>query len=85
MINLTKYEFKIIAGNWGIKNYKNMSEEQLLNAILKYDRISKKLSQNGPENIARMQNLSLNELEQIEKMHKVSKNKLKQIAKNKTD
>ena len=81
MIKLTKCELKIIAGNRGIKNYQNVSEEQLINAILKYDRISKNLSQNGPENIVKMQNLSLNELEQIEKMQNLLKNKLKQIAK----
>ena len=81
MINLTKYELKIITGNRAIKNYENMSEEQLLDAILKYDCISKNLSQNGPENITRMQNLSLNELEQIEKMQNLLKNKLKQIVK----
>ena len=58
MINLTKYELKLIGGNRGIKNHQNMSEEKLLDAILKYDRIAKNLSQNGPENIARMHNLS---------------------------
>ena len=62
MINLTKYDLKLIEGNRGIKNYQNMSEEKLLDAILKYDCISKNLSQNGLENIARMQNLSLNDL-----------------------
>ena len=73
MINLTNYELKIIAGNGGIKNYQNMSEKQLLDAILKYGRISKNLSHNGPENIAKMQNFSLYELEQIEKMQNLSK------------
>ena len=82
MINLTKYDLKLIEGNRGIKNYQNMSEEKLLDAILKYDRITKNLSQNGLEKIARIQNLSLNELEQIEKMNNLSLNKLKQIAKN---
>ena len=81
MINLTKYELKLIPGNRGIKNYQNMSEENLLDAILKYGRITKNLSQNGLENITRMQNLSLNDLEQIERMINLSLNKLKQIAK----
>ena len=31
MINITKYELKLIAGNRGIKNYQNMSKEKLLN------------------------------------------------------
>ena len=49
MVNLTKYELKFVAKNRGIKNYQNMSEEKLLDAILKYDRITKNLSQNGLE------------------------------------
>ena len=81
MINLTKYELTPIAGNRGIKNYLNMSKEKLLDAILKYDRITENLSQNRLERIARMQNLSLNELEQITEMKNLSQNKLKQTAK----
>ena len=81
MINLTKYELKLIGKNRGIKNYQNMSVEKLLDAILKYDCIAKNLLQNGLENIARMQNLSLNDLEQIERMNNLSLNKLKQVAK----
>ena len=81
MINLTKYELKLIAGNRGIKNYQNMSEEKLLDTILKHDRITKNLLENGMENIAKMQNLSLNDLEQIERMNNLSLNKLKQIVK----
>ena len=84
MIKLTKYELKLIVGNRGIKNCQNMSEEKLLGAILKYDRITKNLSQNGLENIARIQNLSLNDLEQIERMNNLSLNKLKQIAKTRS-
>ena len=57
MINLTKYELKLIAGNRGIKNYQNMSKEKLLDAIVKSERIIKDLSQNGFERIARMPNL----------------------------
>ena len=84
MIKLTKYELKLIVGNRGIKNCQNMSEEKLLGAVLKYDHITKNLSQNGLENIARIQNLSLNDLEQIEKMNNLSLNKLKQIAKTRS-
>ena len=68
MINQTKYELKLIGGNRGIKNYQNMSKEELLNAIVKSEPIIKNLSKNGLERIARMQNLSLNELEQIKKL-----------------
>ena len=59
-----------------------MSKEELLNAIVKSERIIKNLSKNGLEQIARRQNLSLNELEQIERMNNFSKNKLEQIAKS---
>ena len=81
MINLTNYELKLIAGNRGIKNYQNMSREKLLDAIFKYDSITKNLSQNGFEKITRIQNLSLNKLEQIERMNNLLLNKLKQITK----
>ena len=81
MINLTKYEFKLIAGNRGIKNYQNMSKEKLLGTIVKSEHITENLSQNGLERIARMQNLSQKELEQITKLQDLSQNKLEQIAK----
>ena len=81
MINLTKHELKLILGNRGIKNYQNMSKEKLLSTIVKSERITENLSQNGLERIARMQNLSQNKLEQITKMQNLSQNKLKQIAK----
>ena len=71
MINLTKYQLKLIVGNRGIKSYRNMSKEKLLNATVKSERITEKLSQNGLEWIARMQNLSQNELEKITKMQNI--------------
>ena len=58
-----------------------MSKEELLDAILKYDLITKNLSQNGLKKIARMQNRSLYDLAKIERMNNLSLNKLKQIAK----
>ena len=45
MVKLTKYELRLIARNRGIKNYQSMSKEKLLDANLKYDRITKNLSQ----------------------------------------
>ena len=81
MINLAKYELKLIEGNRGIKNYQNMSKEELLNAIVKSERITENLSQNGLERIAKMQNLSQNDLKQIAEMNNLSLNKLKQIVK----
>ena len=79
MVKLTKYELRLIARNRGIKNYQSMSKEKLLDANLKYDRITKNLSQNGLEKIIGMQNLSLKDLEQIERMNNLSLNELKQI------
>ena len=84
MINLTKYELKLIAGNRGIKNYQNMSKEKLLNAIVKSERIFENLSQNGLEGFARMQNFSQNDLEQIIEMNNLSLNKLVINRENKT-
>ena len=81
MINLTKYELKLIAGNRGIKNYKYMSKEKLLNAVVESERIIKNLSQNGLKRIASMENLSHNELKQIVEMQDLSQNQLEQIAK----
>ena len=77
MINLTKYELKLIEGNRGIKNYQNMSRDELLSAIAESERIIKDLSQNGLKKIARMENLSQNELKQITRMQ----DELKQIVK----
>ena len=37
MINLTKYELKLIAGNRGIKDYQNMSRKKLLRTLNKSD------------------------------------------------
>ena len=82
MVNPTKYELKFIAKNRGIKNYQNMSREELLSTLNKLEHITENLSKNGLERIAKMQNLSLNELEQIAEMNSLSKNKLEQIAKN---
>ena len=58
MINLSKYELELIGGNRGIINYQNISKEELLNAIVKSEHIIENLSQNGLEEIVRMQNLS---------------------------
>ena len=47
MINLTKYELKLIAGNRGIKNYQNMSEEKLLSAIVESEHTHKNYRKMG--------------------------------------
>ena len=81
MINLTKYELKLSAGNRGIKNYQNMSKEKLLSAIVESERMIKNLSQNGLKKIARMENLSQNKLKQITRMQDLSQDELEQIVK----
>ena len=45
MVKLTKNELRLIAEYRGIKNYQNMSEKKLLDALLKYLCIIKKFIQ----------------------------------------
>ena len=80
MVKPTKYELKFIARNRGIKNYQNMSTEELLSILDESERILKDLSQNGLKQIAKMQNLSQNELKQITKMSELSQNELEKTA-----
>ena len=80
MVKLTTYELQLIAKKKGIKKYLDMPREELLNIFDKYDRITKNLSKNELNKIAKMQNISLNELEYIEKMNNLSLNELNQIA-----
>ena len=47
MVNPTKYKLKFMARNRGIKNYQNMSREELLSTLDESERILKDLSQNG--------------------------------------
>ena len=84
MVNLTKYELKLIAGNRGIKGYQNMSREKLLSTLDESEHILKDLSQNGLNQIPKMQNLSQDELKQIIKMQNLSQNELEQIAKKRS-
>ena len=81
MINLTTYELKLIAEKKGIKNHQNRSREKLLSTLDESERIFKNSSQNGLEQIAKMQNLSQNELKQVTKISNLSQNELEQITK----
>ena len=81
MVNLTTYKLRLIAGNRGIKNYKNMSRVRLLSTLDESESNFKNISQNGLVQITKMQNLSPNELEQITKTQNLSQNELEQIAK----
>ena len=71
MVNITTHELSLITGKRGIKNYKNMSREKLLSTLDESERNFKNISQNGLEQIAKMQNLLQNELEQIAKMRRI--------------
>ena len=81
MVNLTTYELRLITEKRGIKNYKNMSRERLLPTLDELEHNFKNMSQNGLEQIAKMQNLSQNQLKQIAKMWNLPQNELEQIAK----
>ena len=63
MVNLTTYKLRLIAGKRGIKNYKNMSREKLLNTLDESERNFNTLSEKGLERVEKMQNLSQNELQ----------------------
>ena len=60
---MTKNKLKIIAKNKGVKNYQNMSKEELTSALDKLKSINENLSRNELKKIVKIQNLSLNELE----------------------
>ena len=57
MVRFTKYKLKLIAKNRGIKDFRNMSQEQLLENLDKLERITEDLSNNRYTKIAKMQNL----------------------------
>ena len=58
MVNLTTHELRLVAGKRGIKNYKNMSREKLLSTLDESECNFKNISQNGFEQIGKMQNIS---------------------------
>ena len=58
MINLTTYELRLIAEKRNIKDYKKISREELLRTFNESKHFLKNLSQNGPERITKIQNLS---------------------------
>ena len=57
MVNLTTYELKLFAGKKGIKNHQNMSREKLLSTLDESEHIFENLSQNGLDQIPKMENL----------------------------
>ena len=58
MVYLTLYELQLIAGRKGIKNYENMSREELLSTLDESERNFNNLSQNELEKITKMLNQS---------------------------
>ena len=74
MVELTKEEYNLIAKNRGIEEPQNMSTEELLNTLSRYDSRRKvkdnrkKLSEIGLEKISKTQNISKNELNKAEKL-----------------
>ena len=76
MVELTRKEYNIIAKNRGIIEPENMSTQELLNTLSRYDSRRKiksnrwKWSKIGLGKIAKIQNISKNELNQAEKLKK---------------
>ena len=86
MVELTRKEYNIIAKNRGIIEPQNMSTQELINTLSRYDsrrkvkNIRKKLLKIGLEKITKIQNISKNELNQAKKLERKSIDELKEIA-----
>ena len=86
IIELTRKEYNLIAKNRGIKEPQNMSTEELLNTLSRYDSKRKvksnrrKLLKIKLEKIAKIQNISKNELSKAEKLQNKSIDELRGIA-----
>ena len=85
-IELTKKEYNLIAKSRGIQEPQNMSTEELLNTLSKYDSKRKvkinrrKLLKIKLEKIAKIQNISKKELSKVEKLQNKSIDELRGIA-----
>ena len=85
-MELTRKEYDLIAKNRCIKEPQNMSTEELLNTLSRYDskrkvkNNSKKLSKIKLEKIAKIQNISKNELLKAENLQNKSIGELRGIA-----
>ena len=86
MVELTRKEYIIIAKNRSIIEPQNMTTQELINTLTKYDsrrkvkKIRSKFSKIGLEKIAKIPNISKNELNQAKKLERKSINELKEIA-----
>ena len=86
MVELTRKEYIIIAKNRGIIEPQNMTTQELINTLTRYDsrrkvkNICRKLSRIELEKIAKIQNISKNEFSQAKKLKRKLIDKLKEIA-----
>ena len=85
MVEITRKEYNIITKNRGIKDPQNLSTEELLNTLGRYDSrckvwsICRKIKRIGLKKIAKIQNISENDLNKAEKLQKKSIDELKVI------
>ena len=86
MVELTRKEYNIVAKNRDIIEPQNMTTQELINTLSRYDsrrkvkNTCKKLLKIGLEKIAKIQNISKNELNQAKKLQSKSTDELKEIA-----
>ena len=86
IIELTRKGYNLIAKNRGIQEPQNMSTEELLNTLSRYDSKRKvksnrrKLLKIKLEKIAKIQNISKNELSKAEKLQNKTIDELRGIA-----
>ena len=93
-INFTRKELNLVARNKGTKKPQNMSTEELLDTLSRYD-IKRKVNSNrrkilkmGLKRVAKMQNISKNDLSMVKKLQNKSIDELREIARlrgNKTN
>ena len=86
MVELTRKEYNIIVKNRGIIEPQNMSTQELLNTLSRYDSrrniksTRRKLLKIKLKKIAKIQNISKNELNKAEKLQNKSIDELRGIA-----
>ena len=86
MVELTRKEYDIVAKNRGIIEPQNMTTQELINTLIRYDsrpkvkNNRKKVLKIGLEKIAKIQNISKTELNKAKKLQRKSIDKLKEIV-----
>ena len=76
MVKLTRKEYNIIAKNRGIIERQNMTTQELINTLTRYDSgrkvkiIHRELLKIGLEKIAKVHNISKNKLNQAKKLQR---------------